>query len=96
MSENIYPHETGPELIKIPVSNAGVPVTAGISYQVDPVVQGVVVRPGAGAWVTAVIDNDGDPCYSLEGLPVGTYHAWAKVVTASQTVIIDCGRFRLS
>jgi hypothetical protein len=83
---NRYPRESV-EFQPITVTLNGVAVTTGVTVQV--VVQGN--RP-VGAWVTPTTLS-GVIGVMVSGQAPGSYTVWAKVTSAPETPVINCGTY---
>lgn len=86
MSRNQYPHDTN-EWAAVPVTANDVIVTTGVEYAVLP-----VGSDAAKTWTPAVI-REGKTGIQITGLAVGFYEISARVTSAPDLVVVDCGTF---
>lgn len=86
---NIYPRETS-EFMAVHVERDGVAVTDDtVSFSV---VKGEGTRPGPFEPAELL---DGKVGVQVYGLQPGVYRVWARVDTAAEQPVIDCGLFRV-
>ena len=86
---NIYPRETT-EFLRVHVEVDGVEV-AGDTVTFS-LVKGENSRPGEFSAATLL---DGKVGLMLSGLTPGVYRVYAKVDTAAEQPVVDCGLFRV-
>lgn len=93
MSTNVYPKSTV-ELVRMPMTNRGVVVTAGVTYSVVKEVPGTVTAEGV--HTPADILN-GETGRIITGLTPGTYKVWGAITgLAQETPHVYLGSFRVT
>ena len=89
MSRNRYPHDTS-EWAEVTVTVNDVVVTTGVEYAIQ-----ATGSTAAKTWTAAVI-RDGKTGLNLSGLTAGFYDISARVTSAPDLIVIDCGTIEMT